>query len=268
MAHDLWDYDSAGPIVLFNALDNSGHEVPAAAEASKEGQVFIVNRLTGRLIRKSQPFVLQSKTMWTVPSATPVTIYPGANGGGMWSPSAYSPLTHDLYVMGDNEAWIYTATPPAANRPGDAPQVGLRLGGKLKPVISEHPSGTIPPSGTFTAIDVNTGRIAWQYKSSLPMQGGVLATAGNLVFAGEMDGNFDAFDAQTGALLWHYNLGVGVNAPPITYRINGVQYVAVAAGGNGGNGNPALMKEVGRPQFGDTVAIFAVPTQEADARSP
>ena len=259
----MWDYNSAGPIVLFNARDDNGKEVPAAAEASKEGQVFIANRLNGALIRKSEPFVLQSKNMWTVPSATPVDIYPGANGGGMWSPSAYSPLTQDLYVMGDNEAWTYTANPPAT---GNAPQVGMRLGGELKPVISQHPSDTIAPSGTFTAIDVNTGKIAWQYKSPLPMQGGVLATAGNLVFTGEMNGNFDAFDAQTGALIWHYNLGVGVNAPPITYRINGVQYVAVAAGGNGNNGNPELMKEIGRPQYGDTVAIFAVPAQEADAR--
>jgi alcohol dehydrogenase (cytochrome c) len=266
VAHDLWDYDSAGPVVLFNAMDH-GKEVPAAAEASKEGQVFIIDRLNGKLIRKSQPFVLQSANMWTVPSSKPVDIYPGANGGGMWSPSAYSPLTHYFYVMGDNEAWTYTANPPAASTPGNVPQVGMRLGGELKPVISEHPSDTIPPSGTLTAIDVDTGKIAWQYKSKLPMQGGVLATAGDLVFTGEMDGDFDAFDARTGARLWHYYLGVGVNAPPITYRVNGVQYVAVAAGGNGNNGNPELMKEIGRPQYGDTVAIFAVPRQVADATS-
>lgn len=257
--HDVWDYDAAGPVILFDAKDY-GKEVPAAAQAGKVGNVFIVNRLNGKLIRKSEPFVLQSANIWTVPGSKPIEKYPAANGGGMWSPSAYSPLTHYFYVLGDNEAWIYTAKPPpklAAN----VPQVGMRLGGKLKPVISEHPKDTIPPSGTFTAIDVNNGKIVWQYKSPLPMQGGALATAGNLVFTGEMNGNFDAFNAHTGQRLWHFNLGVGVNAPPITYRIDGVQYIAVAAGGNGNNGNPELMKEIGRPQYGDVVAVFALPHQ-------
>jgi outer membrane protein assembly factor BamB len=62
--------------------------------------------------------------------------------------------------------------------------------------------------------------------------GGALATADNLVFFGEADGNFNALYAQTGEKLWHYNLGAGVNAPPVTYEVNGVQYIAVAAGGN------------------------------------
>jgi PQQ-dependent dehydrogenase (methanol/ethanol family) len=212
--HDLWDYDSASPVVLFNVEDH-GKKIPAAAEASKEGQVFIVNRVNGALIRKSEPFVMQSANMWTAPSAKPVDIYPGPNGGDTWSPAAYSPLTHFFYVMGDNEAWTYTAEPPP-NVSSNLPQVGTRLGGRLKPVISENPDGTIAPSGSLSAVDVNTGRIAWQYKSALPMQGGVLATSGNLVFSGEMNGQFDAFNARTGQRLWSYGLGVGVDAPPIT----------------------------------------------------
>ena len=63
------------------------------------------------------------------------------------------------------------------------------------------------------------------------MYGGVLATASNLVFAGEMNGDFIAFDAKTGEKLWHYHLGIGVCTPPITYRVKGVQYVAVGAAG-------------------------------------
>jgi alcohol dehydrogenase (cytochrome c) len=90
------------------------------------------------------------------------------------------------------------------------------------------------------------------------MIGGVLATASNLVFAGEMDGFFDAFNATTGAKLWHFNLGAGVNASPITYRVKGVQYVAVAAGGNSGNGNSRLAAMRGHTSAGDVVAIFAV----------
>ena len=70
--------------------------------------------------------------------------------------------------------------------------------------------------GPFVAMDVETGKIAWQYKAPQPLIGGALATAGNLVFMGEGNGWFDAFNATTGRALWRYNLGAGVNAPPIT----------------------------------------------------
>jgi glucose dehydrogenase len=96
------------------------------------------------------------------------------------------------------------------------------------------------------ALDVETGKIAWQYKAPQPLIGGALATAGNLVFMGEGNGWFDAFNAKTGNLVWRYNLGAGVNAPPVTYQVNGVQYIAVAAGGNFQMTYP----------YGDTVAIF------------
>jgi len=89
------------------------------------------------------------------------------------------------------------------------------------------------------------------------MIGGVLATASNLVFAGELDGYFDAFNATNGTKLWHFNLGAGVNASPITYRVNGVQYVAVAAGGNSGSAS-LLAAMRGHTSVGDVVAIFAV----------
>ena len=88
------------------------------------------------------------------------------------------------------------------------------------------------------------------------MYGGVLATASNLVFAGEMTGDFDAFDAKTGRKLWHYTMGAGVCTPPITYRIKGVQYIAVGAGGC--HGGEPLMKNDGRPGFGDVMAIFSL----------
>ena len=89
------------------------------------------------------------------------------------------------------------------------------------------------------------------------MYGGVLATASNLVFTGEMNGDFDAFDAKTGKKLWHYHLGVGVCTPPITYRVKGVQYVAVGASGCA-RGREYLDK-TGLPQFADDLVIFALP---------
>jgi glucose dehydrogenase len=90
-----------------------------------------------------------------------------------------------------------------------------------------------PKWGTLSAIDLRSkGKIAWQAKTADPLVGGVLATAGDLVFMGEGNGSFDAYDARTGELLWQFNCGAGVNAPPVAYQIDGKQYIAVAAGGN------------------------------------
>jgi alcohol dehydrogenase (cytochrome c) len=266
--HDVWDYDADAPVVLLNVKDQNGQEVPAAAEAGKEGQVFFVNRETGKLIRKSDAFVQQSENMWTAPPTTGyVNIYPGAQGGNEWSPEAYSPDTHLFYVQGTNESWEYSAATDETTTKGH-----LRLGGVLQPITPDgpmelgeagadkhkaHVDGAIQPSGNLSAVDPDTGKIKWQYKSDLPMLGGVLTTAGNLVFAGEMNGDFNAFNATTGEKLWHFNLGAGVNAPPITYSVNGKQYIAVAAGGNAANGNNVLMKELGL-NFGNAVGIFAV----------
>ena len=81
-------------------------------------------------------------------------------------------------------------------------------------------------------MDVKTNTIGWQNQLDQMCIGGSLATAGGLVFYGEANGNFNAFDAETGEVLWQFQTGAGVNAPPITYEIDGTQYIAVASGGN------------------------------------
>src|SRR5262249_50841046 len=83
-----------------------------------------------------------------------------------------------------------------------------------------------------TAVDYDTGKIKWQVTTPLPMIGGILATAGGLVFTGEGDGWFRAYDAAKGLILWSFFLGASVNAPPASYSIGGKQYIAIAAGGN------------------------------------
>ena len=86
--------------------------------------------------------------------------------------------------------------------------------------------------GNVTAVDYNTGKIAWQKKTPLPMMGGALTTAGGLMFTGEGDGWFRAYDAKSGDVLWSFFAGAGVNAPPASYAVDGKQYIVVGAGGN------------------------------------
>ena len=233
--HDVWDYDAVSNVVLFDTVDH-GKTVPAAGEAGKTGWFYIVNRDTGKLIRRSDAFVDQSKNMFAQPTKEGVQMLPGANGGAEWSPSAYSPLTHAVYVLGMNQLMTFTTGEDPGFQPGT-----MRLGSAFTNVAKDPVQ-----NGVFAAINVDTGKLAWQYKAKQPLIGGALATAGNLVFMGEGDGYFDAFDATSGAKLWKFNLGAGVNAPPITYSVDGVQYVAVAAGGNFQMGFP----------YGDTIAIF------------
>jgi glucose dehydrogenase len=130
-----------------------------------------------------------------------------------------------------------------ATHPTNVGPDAIRLGSAFSNV---EPGGI--QDGPLVAVNMETGKVAWQVMLPQPLIGGALATAGNLVFTGEGNGWFDAFDATTGKALWRYQLGAGVNAPPITYAVGGVQYVAVAAGGNFQLGYP----------YGDTIAIFKV----------
>jgi PQQ-dependent dehydrogenase (methanol/ethanol family) len=258
--HDVWDLDSAAPTMLFNVLDKNGKMVEAAAEANKNGHLYIVNRDTGKLIRKSDAFVPQSESIQKMipPDETARVYYPANHGGAMWQPPAYSPMTQYFYTMAINEPHIYKVKASKPWVPG-TPEVGQQFGSAV-PTEAERKaleSQMIPQSGNLSAIDVNTGRIAWQYPSNHQMFGGVLATASNLVFSGEVNGNIMAFDAKSGEKLWSYHLGIGVCTPPITYRVKGVQYLAVGA--NGCHSQETQMRQEGRPIFGDTIAIFALP---------
>ena len=86
--------------------------------------------------------------------------------------------------------------------------------------------------GRLAAVNIDTGKVAWKFDTEQPLIGGVLATAGDLVFNGEGNGCFNALDAKDGKKLWSFNCGAGVNAPPVSYMVNGKQYVAMGCGGN------------------------------------
>ena len=216
--HDRWDYDLASPVTLLDVTDSSGRRVPAAAEAAKTGWVYVVNRETGAPIRRSEPFVVQ-KNMFTPPSALGSRVQAGAFGGSEWSPTAYSPKTGYLYVLGVQEPITYKVR-HEERIPG-----AWWVGGAYYASRTKN-------QGTFSAIDASSGRVVWQQQIPEQMIGGALATAGGLVFTGTADKQVLAFDARSGKQLWTFLTNGGVNAPPMSYAVNGRQYVAVATGGN------------------------------------
>jgi alcohol dehydrogenase (cytochrome c) len=219
IAHDVWDLDAVSPTVLVNVKDRDGNVVPGVLHAGKTGHLYVNNRKDCSLIRYSEAMVPQ-ENMWTLPTKDGARMLPGANGGVEWSPIATVPDLGLAYAINLHQPMNYFVE----NAP--YPSGKLWLGGAFKVIPSEEQWGNV------TAVDYNTGKIRWQVKTEQPMIGGILATAGGLVFTGEGNGQFKAYDAETGAVLWKFQAGAGVNAPPASYTVDGKQYVVVAAGGN------------------------------------
>jgi PQQ-dependent dehydrogenase (methanol/ethanol family) len=240
--HDVWDLDAASPVVLVDVPGpDGGARVPAVAHAGKTGWVYVVDRKTGKAIRRSDPFV-PHHNIFAQPTREGVRMLPGANGGSEWSPTAYSPETGYLYVLGLHQPMLYKVR----NEPFRPP--AMWLGGAFV--------GTGEPQyGIFSAVDLATGKIAWQKKVKDPMIGGAVATAGGVVFTGTPDGQFLAFDAKSGKQLWSYRAEGGVTAPPVTYALGGRQFVAVAAGGN---------YQINATRS-DDLLVFALPQEEGQA---
>ena len=219
IAHDVWDLDAVSPTVMVEAKDKEGKLVPAVLHAGKTGHVYVHNRNDCSLIRFSEAMVPQ-ENMWALPTKEGARMLPGANGGVEWSPMAVNPVLGYSYAINLHQPMTYQV------QSSPYPDGKLWLGGAFKVIPTEESSGNI------TAVDYNTGKIAWQVKTAQPMIGGVLATAGGLVFTGEGNGLFKAYGAKTGKLLWQFQAGAGVNAPPSSYSVDGKQYIVVGAGGN------------------------------------
>ncbi len=217
--HDVWDLDAVSPTVLTPVVDNDGQTVDGVLQAGKTGHIYVNRADDCSLIRFSEAMIPQ-ENMWTLPTEKGARMLPGANGGVEWSPIAINPRRHLAYAINLHQPMTYTVAKAAY------PNGKLWLGGAFAVIPDEEQWGNI------TAVDYDTGRIAWQVKTEQPMIGGILATAGGLVFTGEGNGNFDAYDSSNGSRLWTFHAGAGVNAPPASYTVDGKQYIVVGAGGN------------------------------------
>ena len=236
VAHDVWDLDAVSPVILTDAMGKDGKMRKVAIHGGKTGHVYVHDRATGELIRFSEAMVPQ-ENMWVLPTKDGARMLPGANGGVEWSPMAVNPKLRLAYAANLHQPMTYHVE--EAKYPGGK----LWLGGAFKVIASEKQWGRL------AAVNLDTGKMAWKFDTEQPLIGGVLATAGDLVFNGEGNGLFRAFDAKTGKKLWEYQCGAGVNAPAVSYTAGGKQYIAVAAGGN-------TQLDFKR---GNSVIVFALP---------
>jgi glucose dehydrogenase len=230
IAHDVWDLDAVSPVILTEAKGKDGKMRKVAIHGGKTGHVYVHDRATGEAM-------VPQENMWVLPTKDGARMLPGANGGVEWSPMAVNPKTRLAYAANLHQPMTYHVE--EAKYPGGK----LWLGGAFKVIPGEKQWGRL------AAVNIDTGKVAWKFDTEQPLIGGVLATAGDLVFNGEGNGMFRAFDARNGKKLWEFQAGAGVNAPAVSYMVGGKQYIAVAAGGN-------TQLDFKR---GNSVIVFALP---------
>ncbi len=223
--HDEHDYDATQVPVI---IDQG--EKHLIVQADRNGFFYIIDRATGKLI-SSNPY---AKVTWSTSKdaqGRPVTgengsptlegnrVCPGAAGATNWMSPTYDPQTKLFYVTAREQCDIFS-TAPQTYEAGHA-----YYGSAYFPNDDAEPFW-----GALRAIDPTTGELKWQWKHPSPTWSGVLSTAGGLVFSGDAEGNFMAFEAASGKVLWHFQCGASVYSSPMSFAVDGKQYVAVAAG--------------------------------------
>jgi alcohol dehydrogenase (cytochrome c) len=240
--NDPYDYDSVQVPVLADASWD-GRMRKLMLWANRNGFFYALDRTTGEFL-SGHPFV---KVNWAsglddrgrplaTPQAAGMPVYPGVQGGTNWYSPSYSPRTGLFYLSAWEDYATIFVSEGAEYRPGQrylggrptspipgAPSPGLR--GDLLNTYTEAAG-----HGSVMALDIRTGQKKWKFDMRDVTDAGILTTASDLLFSGGREGYFHALDARTGALLWKASVGGSVAAAPITYRIDGKQYVAIAAG--------------------------------------
>ena len=266
--HDLWDFDSSNPVVLFD-LELDGELRKAVAEVSKTGWVYILDRVTGEpLIGIEERPVPQEPRQLTSPTQPipigdgigPRTIDIAVEGyellhdgqiftpfwtepalakrvGANWAPSAYDPRSQLLYVCTSERTFFYSVDPDATNDPTSGTSY----------MAGSFGMAELPPFGLLTAMDMNTNTVVWRQRWADRCFSGVTATAGDLLFVGRNDGRLTALDSTNGAKLWEFQTGAGMNAPVTVFEHDGEQFVVALSAGNLFAGTPR----------GDSVWLFS-----------
>jgi quinohemoprotein ethanol dehydrogenase len=252
--HDIWDYDSPNPVVLFDA-PYQGRMRHGLAEISKTGWVYLLDRANGRPLlgipERPVPQEPRQKTAATQPYPVGDPLFPQSvdmapegfkliNGGRIftpfwdqpvvyrpqmavnWPPSSYDPHSNYFFVCGiDNMA---VSSHDAKDFTGPTFEGMWMQNGRFATL-------DVPRRGMFAAFDLKTNKLAWEHSWPQGCFSGSLATGGGLVFTGRSDGRLTALDSATGDLLWQFQTDAGVNAPASTFEYHGTQYVAVMSAG-------------------------------------
>ncbi|MGP5018790.1 methanol/ethanol family PQQ-dependent dehydrogenase [Vreelandella alkaliphila] len=241
--NDTWDFSGNNEIVLFEYEDENGRTVNAGAHADRNGFFYVTDRTNGELIN-AFPFVdnitwathIDLETGRSVEAegqrpprleegqtrSEPVEVSPPFLGGKNWNPMAYSEDTGLFYVPGNH--WKEDYWTEEVEYVEGAAYLGM--GFRIKRMYDDH-------VGILRAVDPVTGEYAWEHKEPMPLWAGVLATHGDLVFTGTGDGYLKAFHAETGEELWKFQVGTGIISPPVTWEMDGEQYIGVTAGYGG-----------------------------------
>jgi quinohemoprotein ethanol dehydrogenase len=242
---EMWDYTACQQIVLADiSVDEQMRKV--ILHAPKNGFFYVLDRTTGAVI-SAKPYAqvtwatgIDLKTGRPIEAAaarykesTPAMVLPGPLGAHSWQPMSFSPLTGLVYIPMQDAGFLYkddqnfSQKRLAANYGIDVVAAGMPQDPNIKKAILDSVVGRL------LAWDPVGQKAVWQVNRPGPWNGGVLSTAGNLVFEGTASGNFEAYRANSGEKLWSFAAQTGVMAGPVTYRINGQQYVSVLAGWGG-----------------------------------
>jgi alcohol dehydrogenase (cytochrome c) len=228
--HDLYDYDANETPVLVDA-EESGAVRHLLVQANRNGFFYVLDRTNGKFLRAAS-FV--EKLTWAkgvdasgrptlsgrIPTPEGTLICPGINGATNWFSPSYNPGTKLFYVMALENCNLFFASPKRFA----AGETFYNTGTKLPP--EEHQQKIL------LALSVADGKVAWRYPQVGQGEswGGTLTTAGGLVFFADDADSLEAVEATTGRALWHFNTGQRISASPMTYAVDGVQYVTICAG--------------------------------------
>jgi alcohol dehydrogenase (cytochrome c) len=209
--HDRWDYDAANPPILADIVVK-GRRVPVVAHAGKIGRIYVFDRRTGQLLVRSEPLVPQFN-LFVAQQGTPTL--PSSAGGANWMPSTYDPRRGLMYVAALHNPNQF---PVAEGQP--SPWRGGMIGGvKVEGYYQ-----------VLSAVELATGKIRWQRRHGCDGVG--LVTAGNLKFCGSRYGGvLKAIDMRSGDAVWEFRTGGSVAAGPVTFEVDGRQYLVVATSG-------------------------------------